>query len=84
MVKSNKSKRHRDCKGKGFRTPPAKSKKINASTPYDTCKDQLSPFGGVFSPTAAAVDFGQGIDKTKFIGIAINNPCRNESFSTSL
>ena len=49
MVKSNKSKKHRNCKGQGFRIRPVKSKKVNASTPYDPCKDQLSPFGGVLA-----------------------------------
>jgi len=48
-VKSNKSKKRKNCKGKGFRKNPARSKKINASTPYDTCTEQLSPFGGVLA-----------------------------------
>jgi len=47
MVKSNKSKKRKNRKAKGFRDTPARSKKINASTPYDTCTEQLSPFGGV-------------------------------------
>ena len=47
MVKSNKSKKRQNRKGKGPVRNPARSKKINASTPYDTCSEQLSPFGGL-------------------------------------
>ncbi len=47
MVKSSKSKKRKNRKGKGIGTKPVRSKKINASTPYDTCTEQLSPFGGV-------------------------------------
>jgi hypothetical protein len=47
MVKSNKSKKRQNRKGKGSVTNPAKAKKINASTAFDTCSEQLSPFGGL-------------------------------------
>ncbi len=47
MVKNNKSKKRKNRKGKGFRENSAKAKKINASTTYDTCTEQLSPFGGL-------------------------------------
>lgn len=49
MVKTNKSKKRKNRKGKGFSKNSVRSKKINASTPYDTCTEQLSPFGGVLS-----------------------------------
>jgi hypothetical protein len=38
------SKTH-DCKG--FSKSSARASKINASTAYDTCREQLSPFGGL-------------------------------------
>jgi len=47
MVKSNKSKKRKNRKGKGFTKNPARAKKINASTVYDKCSEQLSPFGGL-------------------------------------
>ncbi|MDM8536794.1 IS1380 family transposase [Desulfobacterales bacterium HSG17] len=49
MVKSNKSKKRKNRKYKGFKRNPVSSKKIKASTPYDTCTEQLSPFGGVLA-----------------------------------
>ena len=47
MVKSSKSKKRKNRKNKEARKNPVKSRKINASTAYDTCTEQLSPFGGV-------------------------------------
>ena len=48
MVKQRKkySKKKRMCKG--FKKNTAKARKINASTPVETCSEQLSPFGGLF------------------------------------
>jgi hypothetical protein len=36
-----------DCKG--FLKPSARATKINASTAYETCREQLSPFGGLLA-----------------------------------
>ena len=36
-----------DCKG--FSKSSARASKINASTAYDTCREQLSPFGGLLA-----------------------------------
>jgi hypothetical protein len=47
MVKSNKSKKRKNHKHKGFKANSARARKINASTPYETCTEQLSPFGGL-------------------------------------
>ncbi len=47
MVKSNKSKKRKNRKIKGLNEKPVEAKKINASTTYDTCSEQLSPFGGL-------------------------------------
>ena len=49
MVKSNKSKNSRDRKNKGIREGAASARKINASMPYETCSEQLTPFGGLFA-----------------------------------
>ena len=49
MVKTNKSKNRRNRKNKGIREEAAKARKINASTPYETCSEQLSPFGGLLA-----------------------------------
>jgi hypothetical protein len=34
---------------KGFSKPSARASKISASTAYDTCREQLSPFGGLLA-----------------------------------
>lgn len=47
MVKSSKSKNRQKRKCKGFEQNRAKPKKINASTAYETCTEQLTPFGGL-------------------------------------
>jgi hypothetical protein len=47
MVKPRKSNLRENRKPKGFRPNGTKAKKINASTAYDTCSEQLSPFGGL-------------------------------------
>ena len=49
MVKSSKSKNRKKRKGKGFNANATRARKINASTPYDTCTEQLSPFGGLLA-----------------------------------
>lgn len=49
MVKSRKAKSRQNHKAKGFRKNPVRSRKITASTDYDTCSEQLSPFGGVLA-----------------------------------
>ena len=45
MVKSNKSKFEQNRNNKGIGTDRANARNINASTAYDTCSEQLSPFG---------------------------------------
>jgi len=47
MVKSKKSKKRKNRKYKGFKANTARARKINASTAYETCTEQLSPFGGL-------------------------------------
>ena len=47
MVKSKKSNFRKNRNPKGFNPNGAKAKKISASTAFDTCSEQLSPFGGL-------------------------------------
>jgi hypothetical protein len=49
MVKMSKSKNRKNRKGKGFGGNSGRARKINASTPYETCGEQLSPFGGLLA-----------------------------------
>jgi hypothetical protein len=47
MVESKKSNFRKNRNPKGFSPNGARAKKINASTAFDTCSEQLSPFGGL-------------------------------------
>ena len=47
MVKQRKKGNKKRRNGKGFKANGAKARKINASTAYETCTEQLSPFGGL-------------------------------------
>ena len=47
MVKSKKSNFRKNRNPKGFSPNGDRAKKINASTAFDTCSEQLSPFGGL-------------------------------------
>jgi hypothetical protein len=47
MVKTRKTEFSENRNHKGFSADGARAKKINASTAYDTCSKQLSPFGGL-------------------------------------
>jgi hypothetical protein len=49
MVKRQKDSIRKNRIGKGFRKKRTKASKINASTPYETCSEQLSPFGGLLA-----------------------------------
>ena len=49
MVKQRRKNNKKRRSGKGFYGKPAKARKINASTVYDTCSEQLSPFGGLLA-----------------------------------
>jgi hypothetical protein len=66
MVKSNKSDFQENRNTQSFTENRDKAKKINASTVYDTCKEQLSPFGGLLAliKFLDLVDFRQIFDST--------------------
>jgi hypothetical protein len=47
MVKRRIKNTRKSSSSKGFKINRAKARKINASTAYDTCTEQPSPFGGL-------------------------------------
>jgi len=49
MVKRRKNNTKKRRTGKGSYAKRARARKINASTPYETCTEQLSPFGGLLA-----------------------------------
>jgi hypothetical protein len=49
MVKQRKKNKRKKRSSKGFTTNTAKAGKINASTKYETCDEQLSPYGGLLA-----------------------------------
>jgi len=49
MVKQQKKSNKKRHNGKGFKENGAEARKINASTVYETCTEQLSPFGGLLA-----------------------------------
>lgn len=59
MVKRRKNNNRKKRSSKGINTNSAKARKINASTEFGTCTEQLSPFGGLL----AAIKF---LDLLKF------------------
>jgi hypothetical protein len=77
MVKSNKSKKRRNRKNKEFGKNTAKARKINASTPHDTCGEQLSPFGGFL----AMIKFFDLIDFKQIFETTYLAPARQPKLS---
>jgi len=49
MVKQQRKNTKKKRNGKGFKENGAEARKINASTVYETCSEQLSPFGGLLA-----------------------------------
>ncbi|MBW2428468.1 MAG: hypothetical protein JRF56_05870, partial [Deltaproteobacteria bacterium] len=49
MVKRRKNNTKKKPNGKGFSENGAEARKINASTEFETCTEQLSPFGGLLA-----------------------------------
>jgi hypothetical protein len=49
MVKTTKSNFQQNRNAKGSVKNRTRASKINASTPYETCSEQLSPFGGLLA-----------------------------------
>lgn len=49
MVKQRRKSNKKGCNGKGFTANGAQARKIDASTVFETCTEQLSPFGGLLA-----------------------------------
>lgn len=49
MVKQRKNNNRKSRNSKGFNKNRAEARNINASTVYETCPEQLSPFGGLLA-----------------------------------
>ncbi|MBN1847121.1 MAG: hypothetical protein JW932_00900, partial [Deltaproteobacteria bacterium] len=49
MVKRRKKNSRKKRSSKEFKATDGEAKKIDASTPYETCTEQLSPFGGLLA-----------------------------------
>ena len=72
MVKYRKSnpRKNRNKKDRAANRP--KARRINASTPFETCSEQLSPFGGLL----ALIKFLDLIDFRKLFDFAYIAPTR--------
>ncbi len=73
MVKSKKSKSWQNGNKKGVAKKSTKARKINASTAYETCSEQLSPFGGLL----ALIKFLDLIDFKNLFNSAYSAPKRS-------
>jgi len=72
MVKRRKKNNRKSRNRKGFFQNRAKVRKINASTQFETCTEQLSPFGGLL----ALIKFFDLVNFHKFFNIAYKPPSR--------
>ena len=73
MVKRRKNNNRKKRSRKGFYKKRAKARKINASTAYETCTEQLSPFGGLL----ALIKFIDLVNFHKIFDSAYHKPSRN-------
>ena len=73
MVKRQKNNTSKNRNRKGFCQKRAKARKINASTAYETCTEQLSPFGGLL----ALIKFFDLVNFRKIFDYAYHKPSRN-------
>jgi hypothetical protein len=72
MVKRHKTSTKKNRIRKGFCKKRARARKIDASTAYETCTEQLSPFGGLL----ALVKFFDLVDFEKIFYSAYHEPSR--------
>jgi len=72
MVKRRKNHSNKKRNGKGFSKNRTKARKINASTDYGTCKEQLSAFGGLL----ALIKFLDLVNFHKIFNSAYQRPSR--------
>jgi hypothetical protein len=73
MVKRRKNNNRKNRSRKGFCQKRAKARKITASTAYETCTEQLSPFGGLL----ALIKFIDLVNFHKIFDSAYQKPSRN-------
>ncbi len=73
MVERRKNNNRKNRSRKGFCKKRAKARKINASTTYETCTEQLSPFGGLL----ALIKFIDLVNFHKIFDSAYQKPSRN-------
>jgi hypothetical protein len=73
MVKRRKHNNRKNRSRKGFCKKRAKARKINASTAFETCTEQLSPFGGLL----ALIKFMDLVNFHKIFDSAYHKPSRN-------
>ena len=72
MVKRRKNNNRKSRSGKGSFKNRAKARKINASTRFETCSEQLSPFGGLL----ALIKFFDLVDFQEIFHFAYRPPSR--------
>lgn len=72
MVKKRKKSTRKNRTSKGFKAIREKARKINASTGYDTCTEQLSPFGGLL----ALIKFFDALKLREIFSSAYHEPTR--------
>ena len=73
MVKERKKNIRKKRSGKGSNRKRTKARRINASTPYDTCSEQLSPFGGLL----ALIKFLDLVNFKEIFNAAYHKPSRD-------
>jgi len=73
MVKRHKNHNRKSHNRKGFSKSRAKARKINACTAYETCTEQLSPFGGLL----ALIKFFDLVNFQKIFHSAYHKPSRD-------
>jgi hypothetical protein len=72
MVNKQKQYTRQKLSSKGFKKNRSKARKINASTQYETCTEQLSPFGGLL----ALIKFLDLIDFKQIFNFGYHAPTR--------
>jgi hypothetical protein len=72
MVNKKKQYTRQKRSSKGFKKNRSKARKINASTQYETCTEQLSPFGGLL----ALIKFLDLIDFKQIFNFGYHAPTR--------
>ena len=80
MVKRRKNSIRKNRVGKEFRKNRSKASKINACTPYETCREQLSPFGGLL----ALIKFFDLVNFKEIFDFAYQKPSREPKLGQHL